>query len=209
MKRIGVLLAALLAAAAAVAACGSNTSSTSSTSTMSSAAASSPAASRNAADVMFTQTMIPHHEQAIVMAELAATRAGSPTVKHLATRIRTAQAPEIAQMTGWLGQWGEPTIMPSTVSDSPSGGMMNGYHGSSSTLGMMSTSQMSQLRTLSGRALDRAFLTEMTIHHQGAIRMARIEARTGRHPAVRQLAKNVETSQTAEIASMAAMLRQP
>ena len=111
MKRIGVLLAALLAAAT-VAACGSNTSSTSSTSTMSSAAASSPATSHNAADVMFTQTMIPHHEQAIVMAELAAARAGSPTVKQLATRIRTAQAPEIAQMTGWLGQWGEPTIMP-------------------------------------------------------------------------------------------------
>ena len=76
----GNLLAALLAAAT-VAACGSSTSSTSSTSTMSSAAASSPATSHNAADVMFTQTMIPHHEQAIVMAELAATRAGSPTVK--------------------------------------------------------------------------------------------------------------------------------
>ena len=49
----------------------------------------------------------------------------------------------------------------------------------------------------------------MTIHHRGAIRMAQIEARTGRHAAVRQLAKNIETSQTAEIASMAAMLRQP
>ena len=67
----------------------------------------------NTADVTFATGMIPHHQQAIEMAQLAETRASNPQVKDLAARIRTAQDPEIATMSGWLRQWGQP--MPSAV----------------------------------------------------------------------------------------------
>ena len=53
-------------------------------------------------DVMFAQMMIPHHQQAVEMAQLAETRASSPTAKALAAAIAGTQQPEIDLMTGWL-----------------------------------------------------------------------------------------------------------
>jgi uncharacterized protein (DUF305 family) len=61
----------------------------------------------NDADVAFAQGMIPHHEQAIEMSELADGRAQSAEVKELATAIKAAQGPEIQTMTNWLESWGE------------------------------------------------------------------------------------------------------
>jgi uncharacterized protein (DUF305 family) len=60
----------------------------------------------NQADVMFAQMMIPHHEQAIEMTELASTRASNADVKALAAQIQAAQQPEINEMRGWLASWG-------------------------------------------------------------------------------------------------------
>jgi uncharacterized protein (DUF305 family) len=60
-----------------------------------------------ASDVMFAQMMIPHHEQAIEMADLALEQAESPEVATLAQDIKAAQDPEIELMTGWLESWGE------------------------------------------------------------------------------------------------------
>ena len=75
MKRIPVLLAAVLAAGTLAACGGDDTKSTATAKSTptASASTSSSAASHNAADVMFVQMMIPHHEQAIEMAALAAT----------------------------------------------------------------------------------------------------------------------------------------
>jgi uncharacterized protein (DUF305 family) len=56
----------------------------------------------NAADVMFAQMMIPHHEQAVVMADLAPDRASDSQVLALASEIKQAQAPEIDLMQSWL-----------------------------------------------------------------------------------------------------------
>ena len=51
--------------------------------------------------------MIPHHEQAVEMADLALQNdSASADVKALATQIKAAQDPEIQKMKGWLGQWG-------------------------------------------------------------------------------------------------------
>ena len=61
----------------------------------------------NDADVAFATDMIPHHQQAVQMAELAADRAGSDQVRQLAEDIEAAQGPEIDTMTGWLDDWGQ------------------------------------------------------------------------------------------------------
>lgn len=89
-----------------------------------SATASGPASTFNDADVMFAQQMIPHHQQAIRMAQMAASHAQSPKVKALAARIQAEQDLEIRTMTGWLHAWGKPvpTGMPGMMSPMP--GMM-------------------------------------------------------------------------------------
>ena len=53
--------------------------------------------------------MIPHHEQALEMAELADDRASDAEIKDLAGKIEEAQDPEIRTMKGWLESWNKPT----------------------------------------------------------------------------------------------------
>lgn len=143
-----------------------------------------------AADVAFVQGMIPHHEQAVAMADLTPTRAASPELRELASRIRAGQGPEIDRMTGLLTAWGAPR---------PAPGSMAGMGGMS---GMMSPDQMRGLETATGAAFDRAFLEMMVAHHTGAVEMARTELAQGRSPEARGLAQEILDAQQAEIAQM-------
>ena len=58
-------------------------------------------------DLMFAQMMIPHHQQAIEMSNLAETRATNKEVLSLARTIKAEQAPEIEQMKSWLKAAGQ------------------------------------------------------------------------------------------------------
>jgi uncharacterized protein (DUF305 family) len=154
-------------------------------------ASSAPAtAGHNSQDVMFAQMMIPHHQQAIVMAKQAATKASSPQVEKLAEQIEQAQGPEIQMMTGWLQTWG---------ASKPSDGMHMGD-------GMMSDQDMKKLAKLSGKPFDRAFLQMMIKHHQGAITMAKTEQAQGSSADAKALADSIVTSQSAEITTMQKLL---
>jgi uncharacterized protein (DUF305 family) len=155
-------------------------------------AGSAPAtAGHNAQDVMFAQMMIPHHEQAVVMAKQAATKASSPQVKELARQIEQAQGPEIQMMTGWLQTWG---------ASKPSG---DGMHMGD---GMMSDQDMKKLDKLSGKPFDQAFLEMMIKHHQGAIAMAKTEQAQGSAADAKAMAGSIVTSQSAEITTMRKLL---
>jgi uncharacterized protein (DUF305 family) len=155
--------------------------------------ASSAQASHNAQDVMFAQMMIAHHQQAVVMAKQATTKASSPQVKTLAGQIEQAQAPEIQKMTGWLTTWG---------ASQPSEGAMHMGDG------MMSAQDMKNLGNLSGKPFDKAFLQMMTKHHQGAITMAKTEQAQGFSADAKALASSIVTSQSAEITEMQKLLNQ-
>lgn len=196
MKRISLLLAAGLASVT-LAACGGAATSGNGTSNT---PAGSAVQAHNAADVTFAQSMIPHHKQAVEMATMAATRAGSPAVKDLAAQIQAAQDPEINTMTGWLTGWGQTTAMPGMAVDAG--------HGMGSMPGMMSDADMTQLATLGGTAFDREFLTMMTGHHQGAVEMARTELAQGRYGPGKDLAQRIITTQTSEVARMRTLLTQ-
>ncbi|MFD7437502.1 DUF305 domain-containing protein [Streptomyces sp. NPDC059861] len=152
----------------------------------------------NAADVSFAQGMIAHHRQAVEMAALAATRATSPQVKSLATEIEEAQEPEIRTMSGWLAAWGEPVP--------GAGGPAE--HGDHTTAGMMTGRELEDLENSSGRAFDRAFLTLMVEHHEGAVEMARREIGNGACRPAKDLARDVVTAQSEEITRMNRMLGQ-
>jgi uncharacterized protein (DUF305 family) len=53
-----------------------------------------------------------------------------------------------------------------------------------------------------GDAFDKAFLSDMIVHHEGAISMARLALTQSTHKEVRSLAGNIITSQSAEIEQM-------
>ena len=158
------------------------------------------------ADISFAQLMIPHHEQAIEMADLALAQASSPEVKKLAEDIKAAQDPEIAQMKGWLSAWGAPEQMEgSTASDGSmdhSGMDMGGM----SMAGMMSAEDMQKLMDASGADFDRMWLQMMIAHHQGAVAMANQVLAASDDPEVKKLAEAVVAGQTAEITTMQKLL---
>lgn len=57
-------------------------------------------------DAAFITAMIEHHEGAIEMAELAASRAEHQEIKELSQAIIGAQEGEIAEMREWQQHWG-------------------------------------------------------------------------------------------------------
>lgn len=160
--------------------------------------ASEVTAEFNEADVAFAQGMIPHHVQAIEMAELASDRAESDEVKDLAARIEAGQGPEIEVMTGWLQSWGEP------VEPDGMDGMDGMDHGGMS--GMMSDEDMTALADADGADFDRQFLEMMAEHHRGAIEMAEVELDEGESPDALQLAQLIMDTQTEEIVEIEELL---
>ena len=195
-KRTLALTTTGLAAALLLSACGSDTDDGGSMSGMNSHGSSTPTSSGSTAgsragDVMFAQMMIPHHQQAIEMADFAlANPSTSADVKGLAEDIKAAQDPEIETMNGWLRQWGAPT----TASMG---------HG---TGGMMSDEDMASLEAAKGPEFDRMWLQMMIEHHRGAVTMAQDVLSTTETPDVKRLAQAVVDGQNKEIATMRGLL---
>ena len=161
----------------------------------------------NDADVTFAQSMIPHHEQAVDMAQMAKLHASTPEVKNLADKIESAQGPEIATMKGWLKDWGKDE----SPGDDSMGGMDHGSDDSGGSgmedmPGMMSGDDMAALDKATGAEFDQMFLTTMIEHHTGAIAMAKKEQSKGKNADAKALAKQIEAAQTTEIADMKELL---
>lgn len=204
------LTGALLAGALALAGCsgesghegmsGMSGSSSASASTDPSASAgpSSDAAAASDADVAFAQGMMPHHQQAVEMAQLAADRAADPRVRDLAARIEAAQAPEIETLSGWLEAWG------AEAPGSP--GTDHGSTGHGDMGGVMTPEDTAALAGASGTSFDRLFLEQMTAHHSGAVQMAETEIAAGEDPEAIAMAEEIRDTQNAEIAEMEQLL---
>ncbi|MFE1860897.1 DUF305 domain-containing protein [Streptomyces anandii] len=214
LVRRAVALATAATAAVVLAACGTSGDSSSSSpaptqsghDTGATHPSGSSQGSHDPQDVSFAQGMIPHHRQAVAMADLAASRAKSPQVKDLAAKIKQAQDPEINTMSGWLKAWGEKVPGDSEPGMPGMGGMPGMDHSASPMPGMMSDQDMGKLKGLSGDAFDRAFLRMMISHHQGAVEMAKTEQARGAYGPAKAMAKSIVTSQSAEVTEMNKML---
>jgi uncharacterized protein (DUF305 family) len=208
LTRRAALTATAVTAALVLAACGNDSDSASSghqghSSASSSASADATTAAHNAQDVSFAQGMIPHHQQALEMAKLAAGRASSAEVKDLAARIEKAQDPEIQTMSGWLKSWGKDV----TTSDSSMESMPGMEHSAHSDMpGMMDSKDMDKLEKASGADFDTMFLTMMIEHHKGAIEMATTEKDKGKYGPATSMSDGIITAQTAEITEMNKLL---
>jgi uncharacterized protein (DUF305 family) len=143
-------------------------------------------------DVMFAQMMIPHHEQAVLMSELAPSRSSDPEVLAIASEIRDAQQPEIEQMKGFLERAGV-GLMPANS------------HAGHNMAGMLTDEQLAALEAATGVEFDRLFLEGMIEHHEGAIVMAE-DVVDSKNPEVAALAKAIISAQQDEIARMQSLL---
>jgi uncharacterized protein (DUF305 family) len=169
------------------------------------------------ADIHFMTTMIGHHAQAIVMSNLAPTRAASPAVQTLARRIISSQADEIVTMQEWLRARHQP-VPRVTADGTVSGGGEHAMHGDHHAMGhgehglmpgMLTDAQLAQLAAARGETFDRLFLTFMIQHHRGAIAMVEELFNThgaGQDETVFQFASDVNVDQITEIARMRRML---
>lgn len=191
-RRLAASLLAGLAMSLVLSACGGDSEKDTATqpaATQPSAAAEATAdtADFNDADVNFVQTMIPHHEQAVTMAELAAANASDPEVKKLAEEIKASQEPEAKKMREMLKAWGK------------SEGMAGMDHGSGGMAGMMSSADLANMEKAKGKEFDAMFLKNMKEHHEGAIDAAKTEQSSGKNAEAKAMADDVVSAQTAEM----------
>ena len=146
-------------------------------------------------DLMFAEMMIPHHEQALEMSELALQNSTDESVRDLAQRIIAGQDPEIDQMQAWLDASG-------------GAGGHHGGHGMGNMDnmgGMASEAELELLGTLSSPEFDALFLELMIEHHEGALDMVRMITNSG-NDEVRALAEEITRVQREEIAEMRDLL---
>lgn len=172
--RLPAVAALLVAVSVLLSACGSDDSKSSSN------------GSGNATDLAFVQDMIPHHKSAVSMATIASRRGEHPEIKSLAASIISSQNTEIAQMQ---------TIAAALKSDGVKAG---GLGLDESMMGM----SMDNAALTKADPFDKAFVDMMVPHHQGAIRMARVELAKGKSPEAKTLAEAIIAAQSREIAEM-------
>lgn len=134
----------------------------------------------------FAEMMIPHHQQAIEMADLALQKSENEEVIALATQIKAAQDPEIVEMSSWPG------VNPEA-------------HMGHAMDGMLSDDEMQELREADSLQFDRLFVQGMIKHHQGAIDMAD-EVKNSDNEVVSNLSRSIISTQRDEIQLMEDLL---
>jgi len=155
-------------------------------------------------DAHFIEQMIPHHEDAITMAQLAEIKAKTPEVKQLATNIIGSQGKEIDQMKSWYKQWFGRDL-PTGKNVMTQHGMMGGNQ--SMHMGMMGN-ETDSTRLENAVDFDKAFVEDMIPHHQMAVMMASMLKNGSSRPEMRKLADDIITAQTSEIDQMRGWLTQ-
>jgi uncharacterized protein (DUF305 family) len=143
-------------------------------------------------DAMFFQMMIPHHQQAVDISDLAIARSNDAELVALAKVIKAGQSAEIVQMKNWLTSGGSSSMM--------GHGMGQGMGG------MLTDSELFTLKSLNGSKFDIYWLQKMITHHEGALHMVTMIKDSNRSE-IRAFGQGIVTIQTAQIERMNKMLK--
>jgi len=143
-------------------------------------------------DIMFLQMMIPHHQQAIDISDLALTKSSDSELLALAKDIRDGQGAEIVKMKAWL--------------DGANAGMDPGHSMGHDMGGMLSDSELAALEAATGKSFDLLWLKGMTGHHDGAIDMAAM-IENAENAEIKSFGQAIVTTQSAQNKQMAAMIK--
>ena len=152
---------------------------------------SAPNAAKEPFDLQFLDTMSAHHESAVIMSNIALTKANNAELKTFAQKIISDQSEEITQIKQWRDQWfaGKPSALNLKMS-----GMADS----------MKAMNMKAFDSLNGDKFDLEFIKQMTAHHKGAVSMAKEALDKAEHAEIKSLAQGIITAQEAEIGQMQA-----
>jgi uncharacterized protein (DUF305 family) len=161
------------------------------------------------AEAGFARDMATHHAQAVEMSLLIRDTSSDQALRTLAYDIIVTQSTQRGIFMGWLQSWGVPQTstlprmawMPGHAHSVPAaGGAMPLMHG------MASEDELRRLREARGPEAEVLFLQLMIRHHEGGVVMARALEGLSRRAEVLGMARNIDSTQRAEIAEMTEML---
>ncbi|MEU1400588.1 DUF305 domain-containing protein [Micromonospora zamorensis] len=133
-------------------------------------------------DVVFLSTMVGHSERTLQIVRLASDRLRDDALRTLAAAIEATEADELAAMRGWL---------PTTGPGASAAAHHHEGHGDDAAL--------DRLRTAPDADVDRVLREVLADHQRSAADLARAQVDVGRNERVRDLARRIEQSRTAEV----------
>jgi uncharacterized protein (DUF305 family) len=153
-------------------------------------------------DREFIDMMVPHHEAAIEMAELAVARAERPEIQAFARDLVLVRQDEIDHLRDWRHAWfGSAETPPTTAVP-----MLPGMPLDDPTIGE-TVDLSAAVDRLEGAAIfDQAFLKEMIAHHEVAVAAGKLGEQQATQPELRQLAGEIVATQQIELTDMKAWL---
>ena len=135
-------------------------------------------------DAAFVDAMIPHHEGAVEMAQVAVKNADHEQIKHLSQNIISSQKAEIKDLEKLREDLNGP-VMKMSPSDR-------------SMMGMMEDPQ----QLADERPFDKAFIEHMIPHHESAIAMAQVALQKSKNSRIKGIAQDIVSAQKQEISEM-------
>jgi uncharacterized protein (DUF305 family) len=138
-------------------------------------------------DERFIDAMVPHHQGAIAMAEVALKNAEHEEIIELSQNIISSQQAEIEELKSIKQEEFGTSQVPMEMSQEQRRGM-----------GMM----MDPQELANEEPFDRAFIDAMIPHHQSAIEMGRVASEKSNNPQIKELAENIMSAQQKEIEQM-------
>jgi uncharacterized protein (DUF305 family) len=137
-------------------------------------------------DKAFIDAMVPHHQGAIDMAEIALKNAEHVEIKQLSENIISTQRAEIKELKSIKKEEFGTSEVPMEMS--------------AEDMQMMGMTDPDELANKD--PFDKAFIDAMIPHHQSAIDMAKIAYEKSENPRIKELAVNIVSAQQEEIEEM-------
>jgi uncharacterized protein (DUF305 family) len=138
-------------------------------------------------DERFIDAMVPHHQGAIAMAEVALENAEHEEIEQLSRNIISSQQAEIEELKSIKQEEFGTSNVPMEMSQEQMRGM-----------GMT----MDPQELANKEPFDKAFIDAMIPHHQSAIEMARVALENSDNPQIKELAESIISAQQREIEQM-------
>jgi uncharacterized protein (DUF305 family) len=153
---------------------------------------SDPGAAEAPYDLQYLDSMIHHHNGAIMMAKMVLGKTERPELKAFAERIIEDQSKEIDHMKQLREEWyaGKPQAVNMEMP-----GMVGGMK-------IMTSEHMKEMDQMPPAHFDDHFLNMMIAHHEGAVTMSKEAEKRAEHPDLKQLAEKIIAAQGPEIEQM-------
>ncbi|MGW1452022.1 DUF305 domain-containing protein [Micromonospora sp. NPDC002411] len=133
-------------------------------------------------DVVFLSTMVGHSERTLQIVRSSRDRVRDDALRTLAAAIEATEVDELVAMRGWL---------PTTGPGASAAAHHHEGHGDDAAL--------DRLRNAPAPDVDRVLREVLADHQRSAADLARAQVGVGRNERVRDLARRIEQSRTAEV----------